>query len=147
MARTKAPAADTPAKAPAAKKAAAPATAEARRPRGWLADAVLAVVRDFASGKLVLPEGQGLTPHRVAKLVQERDGSEDPPSTGAVSAVFKRWEDYGFAKFTQKPFGFKALTPKGEELGLEGLILGRREKRKVEHAKAKKAAAKAEAAA
>lgn len=148
MARTKNPAGT---KAPA-KKAAAPAkkaTAKTattgRKPRGWLAEAVLAVCKDHLSGKLKL-DGKPLTPHRVAKVVQERTGAEDPPSTGAVSAVFKRWETFGFAKFNQKPFSFKAFTPKGEKEGLEAVITGRREARKAETAKANKAKAAAKKA-
>ncbi len=143
MARTNPAGTKAPAKkATAAKKAPAKTVAEGRKPRGWLAAAVLKVCQDFTSGKVKLEDGKLLTPHRVAKIVQERDGSEEPPSTGAVSAVFKRWDEFGFATFNAKPFAFKKLTAKGEKEGLEGLILQRRETRKATHAKAKAAAAK-----
>lgn len=135
---TKAPAK----KASAAKKAPAKTVAEGRKPRGWLAAAVEKVCQDFLTVKVKLDEGKLLTPHRVAKIVQERDGSEEPPSTGAVSAVFKRWDDFGFATFNAKPFAFKKFTAKGEKEGLDGIILARREGRKAATAKAKKAAAK-----
>lgn len=112
--------------------------ADGRRPRGWLAASVVKVCQDYASGKVKLDDGKLLTPHRVAKIVQERDGSDEPPSTGAVSGVFKRWQDFGFATFNEKPFAFKKLTAKGERDGLDAIILGRREARKKATAAAKK---------
>jgi hypothetical protein len=151
MARNTKPAGDKPAakkaapKKAAAEKAPAKTAAEGRKPRGWLAADVKRICDDFLSGKLKLGEGEGLTPHRVAKLVQTRNGSEEPPSTGAVSAVFKRWQEYGFAKFSKKPFGFTEYTAKGKEVGLDGMIAARSEKRKADRAKAKKSTAKAAA--
>lgn len=105
-------------------------TRNIERPRGWLSDAVKDVCDDFLTGKIELPEGKTLTPHYVALQVAEKEGLENPPSTGAVSAVFKRWDEYGFALFHKKPFAFKDYSAQGKKVGLHGILDKRREKRK-----------------
>lgn len=117
-------------------------TRNVERPRGWLSDAVKEVCDDFISGKISLPEGKTLTPHYVATFVATQEKLDAPPSTGAVSAVFKRWDEYGFALFHKKPFAFKDYSAKGKKVGLHGLIDARKEARSKE-----RAAAKAEASA
>lgn len=42
-----------------------------------------------------------------------------PPSVGAIDAVLKRWESYGFAYVEKKPTRFTGFTAEGERLGLE----------------------------
>lgn len=50
-----------------------------------------------------------------------RDKAIDPPSIGAISAVFVRWEKLGFAVFKKKPTRFVGYTQEGIELGLDKL--------------------------
>jgi hypothetical protein len=113
------------------------APAKERRPRGWLAASVKAVCDRYITGALTLPEGKSLTPHLVAREVQKDEGMDKPPSVGAVSAVFKRWDEYEFAQFSQKPFAFTDYTEKGREKGLQGIIADRRTVRKEERASRK----------
>lgn len=107
------------------------------RPRGWLSDAVKAVCDDFVSGKIELPEGKTLTPHYVSQLVAEREKLDKAPSTGAVSAVFKRWDEYGFILTHNKPFAFKDYSAKGKKEGLHGILDKRKEQRSKDRAAAK----------
>lgn len=114
--------------------------------RGHLQDAVQTVINKVLTGEIVIADKKPLTPHRVARLIQEwkiDNGEKDAelPSTGAVSAMFKRWEEYGYATFTQNPLAFKAYTAAGRRHGLEGVLAKRAETRKAE-----RLAAKAEAA-
>jgi hypothetical protein len=111
-----------------------------RRPRGWLAQDVKQVLDKCITGELSLEEGKALTPHRVARLVQVMDGLDKAPSTGAVAAVFKRWEEYGFATFSEKPYAFIDYTDQGRSVGLKGLIQARTDVRRAEREAAKAAA-------
>lgn len=111
-----------------------------RRPRGWLANDVKRVCDKLITGEIQLPEGQSATPHRVAILVKDMEGLDKAPSTGAVAAVFKRWEDYGFATFKSGPYSFDDYTDQGRTLGLQGLIEARSANRKAERQAAKAAA-------
>lgn len=43
-----------------------------------------------------------------------------PPSVGAISAVFDRWDSIKFAVVAKKPTRFVEYTPEGVTLGLEG---------------------------
>jgi hypothetical protein len=116
-----------------------------RRPRGWLASDVKQVCDKFITGEIVLPEGKMLTPHRVASLVKELDNLEKAPSAGAVSAVFNRWEEYGFVRMNAKPYAFADYTDEGRNVGLNGLIEARQAQRKTERAAAKTTAPEAPA--
>jgi hypothetical protein len=71
-------------------------------------------------------DGKPMTPSRVAAEVQLLRGSEKAPSTGAVAAAFKRWEDYGFATFNPKPFSFADYTDEGRAIGLKGILANRK---------------------
>lgn len=119
--------------------------AKVRRPRGWLANDVKVICDKFITGEIALEDGQALTPHRVARLVKEHDGLDEAPSTGAVAAVFKRWGDFGFATFSDKPFAFLDYTEEGRSVGLQGMIQARSDARKNERAAAKAAEAPTEA--
>lgn len=120
--------------------------------KGWLQEAVEKVINAVEAGKIKLPEGkEALTPTLVAKLVGKAKKMEKPPSVGAVSAVFDRWEEYGYATFTASPRAFKAWG-KNHDKGIDGVKAERLEARRAEReankpAKpAKKAAAKKAAA-
>lgn len=43
----------------------------------------------------------------------------NPPSQGAIAAVFDRWVKYDYAVFADKPRRFVGLTPQGQEKGLD----------------------------
>lgn len=55
----------------------------------------------------------------TAKFVAEQIDPDNPPSTGAIGAVFKRWESYGYAVINKHPVYFKRLTIEGMRDGLE----------------------------
>lgn len=50
--------------------------------------------------------------------VAEKINAENPPSTGAISAVFDRWAEYGFASTEKKPTRFTGYTEAGVKKGL-----------------------------
>lgn len=106
-----------------------------RKARGDLELAVKAVTDEYATGALVLPEGEFLTPHRIGKEIAKTGYS---PSTGAVAACLQRWFDVGYIVVNEKPFAFTDYTDAAVEKGLAEL--------KAE-AKARKSAAKAAASA
>ena len=87
--------------------------------RGKIEESVKKITDAFVAGKLTLKEGQKLTPYHTAVLIRDRENLDSLPSTGSVSECFKRWEEIGFASFTQEPFSFKGYTAKGKELGLQ----------------------------
>lgn len=102
--------------------------------KGWLQEAVLDVVEKISTGEIELPENRKATPHIVSKIVQEQRGDENPPSTGAVKAVFDRWVTYGFILTHDQPFAFKDFSAQGRKLGLAGCIEKHKEKLKAERA-------------
>lgn len=59
------------------------------------------------------------SPQYVSEEIAEREGVK-PPSVGAIDAVYKRWEEIGFAKIERKPTRFVAYTELGIQLTLEG---------------------------
>lgn len=113
-----------------------------RRSRGLLEADVKTITDEFATGKIELKEGEHLTPHRIAKLIQEKDSLEKPPSTGAVAAVLGRWQEYGFAVVNPKPLAFVDYTDDARNVGLTALKEQHSNKLRAERAE-KKAAAKA----
>lgn len=65
----------------------------------------------------LMPEVFQLTASKIAKAID----SDNPPSTGAITNVLKRWDEVGFAVHATKPHRFDGYTPKGIELGVERL--------------------------
>lgn len=85
-----------------------------------------------------LADGRYLTPHAISIYIGEkRGGKEHRPSSGAVQACLKRWEQIGFIYANQKPFSFDTYTPDGQTYGLKGI-----KERYSENAKAARAATK-----
>lgn len=93
--------------------------------------------------ELVLAEGKHLTPHALSVLIGEKrgGGKENRPSSGAVQATLKRWEEIGFATMYQKPFAFGDYTDAGRDDGLAAVKAAYSERAKAARAAAKAAAA------
>jgi len=56
------------------------------------------------------------------RIISEEIGRVEainPPSQGAIAAVFDRWVKYGYALFADKPRRFTGLTSQGQEKGLD----------------------------
>lgn len=83
-------------------------------------------VREICDEFLVEKYGEFCTPALVAEMVGKAKGI-NPPSSGAVDAVFKRWEAIGFAEIARKPTRFIAYTADGAKHGLEALKLRARD--------------------
>lgn len=77
-------------------------TPTGRRARGQLEYDVLAVCIDFAAN---VYEWEICTPKLVAERIGKINETE-PPSTGAINAVWDRWEKLGFAVQDKKPSRF-----------------------------------------
>lgn len=91
---------------------------EPRLPRGYLELDVDLICQEYEAGEHKLPEGKFLTPYRVGTLlIAETDGERKRPSTGAISAVFDRWEDEGYAEFRREPYAFLRFTTLGRLSG------------------------------
>lgn len=82
------------------------------RARGQLEDQVLLVCSQFARGEL---EVEVLTPNFIAMEISEAE----PPSVGAIGAVFDRWVRIGFARCEKKPVRFTSFTSEGMLKGLQ----------------------------
>lgn len=100
-------------------------TATGRAARGELES----WVRTFCDEYLVEKYGDFCTPKFVAEHVGKAQGI-NPPSQGAVDAVFARWASIGFAVILKKPTRFVGYTPDGIKLGLEAMKLRERDKAK-----------------
>jgi hypothetical protein len=85
-----------------------------RKARGELAYEVKRVCDEWVRG---LVDADTLTPAVIASVIDEGN----PPSTGAIVAVFQRWEKWGFAMIAQKPWRFLSYTPDGLKLGVAAL--------------------------
>jgi hypothetical protein len=119
------------------------------RGRGNLERDILLTIQSVQAGETVVEKDDKLTPHRVSRLIAERDGLDKPPSAGAVSACFDRWGELKFANINVKPKYFKdfsATAKKADSLtdALDDLKLRKREKAKKDRAAAKAAEASAE---
>lgn len=91
---------------------------EPRLPRGYLALDADLICKAFDNGEITLSEGKYMTPYMVGTLlIEETDGARKRPSSGAISAVFKRWEKAGYAEFRQNPYAFTKLTMQGKLMG------------------------------
>lgn len=91
-------------------------TESGRKARGQLEDEVKRVT-DMWVAMAAIGDMQPCTPPWVA----ERIDPENPPSTGAISAVFERWALYGFCTIEKKPTRFTGYTPDGISKGLHVL--------------------------
>ena len=81
-------------------------TVSGRRAKGQLEYQVLE-----ACNKAVVnwPEEIEITPKRIAEYIANREGIE-PPSTGAIDAVWNRWVKMKFAEKGSKPVRFLGFT-------------------------------------
>lgn len=89
-------------------------TPTGKRARGQLEDEVLAVCSSFVRGELPYED---LTPKEIAREIDKFD----PPSVGAIGAVFDRWVALGFARCDKKPVRFLSFTIEGMTQGLDFL--------------------------
>lgn len=89
------------------------ATPSGRAGRGELESWVAQV-----TGIWAVEGGPNCTPQYVSESIARTRGIT-PPSSGAVDAVFKRWQKIGFATIETKPTRFTGYTPEGIEHGLE----------------------------
>lgn len=97
-------------------------TESGRKQRGQLEDEV----RKATDMWVMLKATQPCTPVWVAEMID----AENPPSTGAVNAVFVRWQDIGFATVEKKPTRFTGYTPEGIEHGLHAMKVRAKAKQK-----------------
>lgn len=86
-------------------------TPTGKRARGQLEDEVLLICSQFTRGEL---DEEFLTPAIIAKMIDDLN----PPSVGAIGAVFERWEKIGFAHCPKKPVRFQSFTVDGMQYGL-----------------------------
>lgn len=87
-------------------------TPTGQRARGQLEDEVLLVCSQFTRGEL---DEEVLTPAVIARLIDD----VQPPSVGAIGAVFSRWVKVGFANCPKRPVRFESFTVEGMQRGLE----------------------------
>lgn len=91
---------------------------EPRLPRGYLALDVDNICKDFAAGRITLPEGKYMTAWQIGtELIKETDGERKRPSPGAIDAVLKKWEKAGYAKVRHNPCAFVSFTDAGRLMG------------------------------
>lgn len=86
-------------------------TATGYRQRGQLEAEVQKVANRAMMGEF----DELMTPQVIAEIIDP----SNPPSTGAIGAVFNRWERIGYAKIHRKPLYFQRLTVEGMRDGLE----------------------------
>lgn len=92
------------------------------RARGRLEELVREVCDQIEAGRITDEKGRPWTPHRLAKLIDERyPGSGSSPSTGAISDTLKRWSDIGFATIPESPRSFGGFTAEAMSEGLAAL--------------------------
>jgi hypothetical protein len=92
-------------------------TPTGRKARGQLEYEVLAICRDFSNGTFDWPD---CTPKLIAEEIGHRNATE-PPSTGAIAAVWDRWTRLGIVQQGKKPLRFISFTDgfSGTEARLE----------------------------
>lgn len=78
-------------------------TESGRRARGQLEYEVLAVCRRWLADEF---DWVACYPKFIVEVIDKNE----PPSTGAVAAVFARWEKMGFAEYQHKPIAFLKFT-------------------------------------
>lgn len=87
-------------------------TVNGRRPRGSLDINVEAICRLKLDGKIP----NELTPQTVGMLIDPID----PPSAGAIHAVFTRWKNAGYITMSVKPVTMTGFTDKVGAAGITG---------------------------
>lgn len=83
---------------------------------GQLEYTVLEELHDWLDPSFELLE---CTPKQVAALIASKDQPE--PSTGAIHAVWVRWEKLGFCKFQNRPARFLGFTGENSAAALDAL--------------------------
>lgn len=91
-------------------------TESGRAARGQLESLVREITDKWATNPDL---DQNCTPPYVAEQLEKMYGERR--STGAIDAVFKRWQAIGFANIGLKPTRFISYTPAGIREGLESL--------------------------
>jgi hypothetical protein len=97
-------------------------TPTGRRARGQLEADVLKVCQDFVHNVF---DWEICTPKLVAEEIGHRYAIE-PPSTGAIDAVWNRWQELGFAWRDRKPSRFSGFVGPSEYTYLEGLKVSKK---------------------
>jgi hypothetical protein len=110
------------------------ATPTGRRARGQLEYDVLKICDDFAHD---VYEWEYCTPKNVAEEIGKMHATE-PPSTGAINAVWDRWEKLGFAVQDKKPSRFVKFEIDGSIQTLDMLKIRARRDKKMGKAEAKR---------
>lgn len=100
-------------------------TPTGKRARGQLEYEVLRVCEQFMKGQI---EEEILTPQVIALEIDE----VEPPSVGAIGAVFDRWVKLGFAKCEKKPVRFTSFTVDGQMHGLDAMKAKAKQKQKMQ---------------
>lgn len=90
-------------------------TPTGRKAKGQLEYEVLAICADFAAKVF---DWEYCTPMAVSEEIGKRNAAE-PPSTGAVSAVWDRWERMDFSEQAKKPSRFVRFKTEGSVNALE----------------------------
>jgi len=106
-----------------------PVKLKARRKRFDLDKDVKRIIDGIVTGLLAVSDGAPLTPHRIALAIKALDNLEVAPSTGAVTAVLRRWVKFGYVEMSELPFAFKCYTPEASTKGLTQLMTEHHEKK------------------
>lgn len=91
------------------------ATPTGKRPKGELEYDVLTICNEFVNGVYDWPM---CTPKLVSEAIGKMHAVE-PPSTGAVNAVWDRWEKLGFAEQAKKPNHFLKFSSDSSVVALD----------------------------
>lgn len=78
---------------------------------------------------LIDQPGTPCTPTYIAEDIAHDQGII-PPSVGAITSVFNRWSELGFAVIDKKPTRFTSYTPEGVEKGLDLMKIEAKRKKK-----------------
>lgn len=105
-------------------------TETGRAARGGLEAQVLLVCSEYVENKMI----DMLIPKNIANVIAGKY-KIPAPSTGAIGAVFNRWESIGFAKQDRKPVRFSGFTGSGTPEELERIkAKSKREKKMMKSA-------------
>jgi hypothetical protein len=112
------------------------ATPTGRRARGQLEYDVLQVCNEFVQS---VWDWSACTSKVVAERIGKMNATE-PPSTGAINAVWDRWEKMGFAEQAKKPLRFARFTGESSAAVLDRRKLQIKRSRKRTQAEIKRGA-------